>query len=153
MTFIKDWENWLNYKNTIEKLSESDKISRLDFKSQFSLKISIKPHFALEAFHNKKVRNFDKSETKKFKSERFIDLHGYTREIDNVLEKFCMNCILKDLRFVTIITGKGIGIVREATENWLIKHPELIIAFSGIKDSMQQIGAYAVKLRIKKIMT
>ncbi len=152
MTFIKDWENWLNYKKTIEKLSESDKVPHFDLKSQFTPKINIKPNFVFEPFQNKKVRNFDKSEMKRFKSEKFIDLHGYTREIDNVLENFCTDCVLKNLRFVTIITGKGTGIIKEATENWLVSHPEFIIAFSGIKDSMRQVGAYSVKLRTRKII-
>lgn len=149
MMFIKDWEIWLNYKNTIEKISKNDKISRLDFKPKLLPKPNIKPHFVPQSFKNKKVNNFNKSEIKKFKSERFIDLHGYTREIDNVLENFCISCILKNFKFVTVITGKGSGIVREATKEWLTQHPEFIIAFIGIKDTMQQTGAYAVKLRTK----
>lgn len=150
MMFIKDWEIWLNYKSTIEKISKNDKISRLDFNPKLLPKPNIKSHFVHQSFENKKVNTFNKSEIKKFKSERFIDLHGYTREIDNVLENFCISCILKNFKFVTVITGKGSGIVREATEKWLVQHPEFIIAFIGIKDTMQQIGAYAVKLRTKK---
>lgn len=149
MVFIKDWEIWFNYKNNVEKIRKSDKISKLDSRQKFIPKCNKKSFLTTQSFQNKKVITLDKSEMKKFKSERYIDLHGYKRDIDTVLENFCTNCILKNYKFVTIITGKGNGIIKEATENWILRHPEFIIAFSGIKDSMQQVGAYAIKLRIK----
>lgn len=150
MTFIRDWDIWLNYKNTIEKISKSNKISRSDFKLNTIPKLNIRSRFIPQIPKVKKVNLLDKFEMKKFKSERYIDLHGYTREIDETLQNFCIDCILKKYRFVTIITGKGSGIIKYATETWLMNHPEFVVAFSGIKDSMQQIGAYAVKLRTKK---
>lgn len=145
---IKDLEVWIEYKNGVEQLPQSSKISKVNQKPKVRLNAA-KPLVRTSSFIDKKVNTLNKAELKKFKSESYIDLHGHTKEIDYILEDFCINCIMSKFKYVTIITGKGRGILKEATEIWLMKHPEFIVAFAGIKDSMQEIGAYAVKLRLK----
>lgn len=145
---IKDLDIWEQYKSTLEKLPKNDKVSkftkRLDLQN---IKIHRRPPLQIQDL---KVGSLTKSEMKKFVSEKHIDLHGRTREIEGDLEAFCLDCIRQGLRFVTVITGKGNGILKSSAEAWFKQHPELITSFSGIKDSMMQVGSYAVKLRYIK---
>ena len=96
-----------------------------------------------------RVEKLRRSEIKKFEPRATVDLHGHTREISGVLETFCSRCILDGIREVTIITGKGEGIVKSATVLWLTTHPEFVIGFFEIKDSRGEWGSFGVRLRAK----
>ena len=93
------------------------------------------------------VERLTRTEIKRFQPECAIDLHGYTREIDETLEKFCSKCILKGIREIIIITGKGEGIVKSATLCWIKSHPEFVIGFYEIKDLKMESGSFGVRLR------
>ena len=86
---------------------------------------------------------------KKFIPKRTIDLHGYTRQIDETLATFFAKSILNGIYDVLVITGKGQGIVKSATESWLRSHPEFVTGFFRIKDVMGESGAFGVRLRRK----
>jgi DNA-nicking Smr family endonuclease len=87
-------------------------------------------------------------EKRKFFEEARLDLHGLTKEkAEQILPIFCKKCILLEIRNIVIITGKGDGIIRQATHDWLISSPLYVVSFHPIKDSRGESGAYAVRLR------
>ncbi len=158
MSFKGDLDIWLEFAKDIKKLDQSHEryvylpispprstMSRRKYKNNelIALKNNISPmgHVSVEIL--------PRAETKKFRAQRTIDLHGYTREIDKTLENFCAGCIVDRIREVLIITGKGQGIVKTATQQWLRSHPEFVIGFFEVKDSVGESGAFGVRLRRK----
>lgn len=94
-----------------------------------------------------RVVPMSRAEIKSFKPKKSIDLHGYTREIDGILATFCAKAILAEVYEVVVITGKGQGIVKSAAKFWLKSHPEFVVSFFEIRDSMGESGAFGIKLR------
>ncbi|MDR2666774.1 MAG: Smr/MutS family protein [Holosporales bacterium] len=78
------------------------------------------------------------------------DFHGYTNEIDDELETFILNCIARSIKYVTIITGKGKGVVKQSVLAWLNGHPNVVTGFFKIKDSSSESGSFGVRLRCRK---
>ena len=101
----------------------------------------------LEHRKNVYIQKLSRSEITKISYRASIDLHGKTREIDEILKNFCARCILHNKNEVIVITGKGEGILRATTETWLKNHPEFIIGFFPIIDSKREIGSFGVRLR------
>ena len=149
MSFMKDWEVWENYKNGIERLDGAERTVLAPPKLNFFPKKRMLVCAGIDS-SNFNVRNLEKSEMRRWKSERTIDLHGKTREISGILDEFCMDCIARKIKFVTIITGKGAGILKDAVNFWIMSRPDLVVAYAPIMDSMNQSGAVAVKLRMRK---
>lgn len=153
MGFKGDFNIWKDFIKSVKKLDRANKaVSR---KPQVRIRPDPEKNRLgsfidnRKSMGNVKVEKLMRSEINKFKPKRSIDLHGYTRNIDNTLEIFCSKCILENSREILIITGKGSGIVKSATAHWLSSHPELIVGFFEIKDTMMESGAFGVKLRSK----
>ena len=154
MGFDGDFEAWRAYIKGVRKLKFGRESP--DWNRSICNNIAKHKQDVLETFfryHKSRsplsVNQLSCSERRKFKSQGEIDLHGYTRDIDRTLAIFCAESILHNVNNVTIISGKGRGIVKSATEVWLRSHPEFVIAFFEIKDSLGESGAFGVKLRKK----
>ena len=89
---------------------------------------------------NKKIQ-------RKFKSETSIDLHYITGDLNNILETFCSKCILYGMHYVTIITGKGKGILRNSVILWLKSNNQFVIEYFEIKDIRNECGSLGIHLR------
>ena len=153
MSFKGDLDIWKDFIKSVKKLDRSNVVARDAPKPR--IKTNPERNKLISFIDNRKsmkhiaVRILTRSEIKKFHSQNVIDLHGYTREVDDTLETFCSKCILNGIREITIITGKGDGVVKAATSLWLKSHPELVIGFFAIKDSRMESGAFGVRLRGK----
>ncbi len=158
MSFKGDLDIWREFAQDLKKLDKSHEryvylpaspprspTSRRKYNNNelIALKNNISPmgHVSVEILPRAAI--------KKFRAQRSIDLHGYTREIDKTLENFCARCIVDGIREVFIITGKGQGIVKTATQQWVRSHPEFVIGFFEVRDSVGESGAYGVRLRRK----
>lgn len=158
MGFIEDDDIWNEYKKSVEKIDRKNiftpeiKISR---KQNFAIKTNRTQNSTVEFMNNRRsfkdvdIINLNKKDRKKFRSEATIDLHGYTRKVDSTLEMFCSKCIVSNVKDITIISGKGEGIVKAAVLHWLNNHSEYVIGFFEIKDTLGESGAFGVKLRSK----
>lgn len=153
-----DIDVWLEYTKDVEKLEKPNVVAKFqtpEFVAQTrSIKAKNEFEDVLNFFEAKRKHHFEtstlnKKERKKFRSEAVIDLHGYTREIDQVLENFCLKCIINNIRFVTIISGKGTGIVKSAVSSWLQNNPHIVSGFFEIKDYLGESGSFGVSLRKK----
>ena len=155
MTFKDDFDMWQEYAKSVKKLDKSNISASKNLSHKKYIKTNPEKNELIQfmtnrnSFNHINVENLNKSNQKKFKAKATLDLHGYTRNIDHTLEVFCSKCILNDCREVIIITGKGEGIVKEATRFWLTKHPEFVIGFFEIKDSLGESGAFGIRLRSK----
>jgi DNA-nicking Smr family endonuclease len=97
---------------------------------------------------NTSVLLMSKLEKRKFVEEISLDLHRLTKnEAMQILPVFCKRCILLGIRNIVVITGKGSGIIRQATLDWLVSSSSHVISFFPITSSLKEIGAYAVRLR------
>jgi DNA-nicking Smr family endonuclease len=87
-------------------------------------------------------------EQRRFKSESCLDLHGHNRNTMD-LEEFCINCIERGMKNITIITGKGEGILRKAVYNWIQDNPHMISGFFEIRDKSGGVGSFGIRLKSK----
>ena len=151
-----DIDIWLDYVKGVEKLSKPNTVAKFQAQRYIAPKGAMKKKNEFSDitayFENKRKNHFEtsilnKKERKKFRSEALIDLHGYTREIDQVLENFCFKCIINNVRSVMIISGKGTGIVKAAVRLWLENNPHIVSGFFEIKDSLGESGSFGVRLR------
>lgn len=154
MKFEGDIDIWKEFTKSIEEFDRSNFVLPYkDFYQKISQAKRSTKAVALPKPKNPssvKVIQLNRSERRRFRSVYSIDLHGQTRHVDDILESFCYKCMVQNCREVTIITGKGNGIVKNATEIWLQSHPEFIIGYFKIKDSMKGSGAFGVRLRSLK---
>ena len=157
MRYKGDTEIWFEETKTIQQINKDDiYIPEIACYKTNHISGCIKKHkneeiewiiTTLEHRENIGIQKLSRSEIKKISYSASIDLHGKTREIDEILKNFCATCILKNKNEVIIITGKGTGILKTTTETWLKNHPEFIIGFFPIKDSKREVGSFGVKLR------
>jgi DNA-nicking Smr family endonuclease len=96
-------------------------------------------------------REFSRREKRRFRSDDFLDLHGYNRDIAAALKRFCITNIIAQHKMVTVITGKGSGVLKQAAADWLKDHPQFVSGFFEIKDTRGESGVYGVFLRTKLI--
>lgn len=89
----------------------------------------------------------DRKIQKKFRSEASIDLHYINRNLNTVLETFFSKCILYGFHYVTVITGKGKGILRNSVILWLKQNSQFASEYFEIKDSRQECGALGIHLK------
>lgn len=101
----------------------------------------------LESNANREVRLFTRNQKKRFKSESTLDLHDEFDNIDAALNNFCTRCIINNIKFITIITGKGRGIVLHNVIEWLKEHTYLIGEYFEITDSTNACGSLGVRLK------
>ena len=149
---IKDSDLWKEYSKNIEKIKNPNKISFNDYTELPVERIvkKIDKNWTLPVVSkNAVVSLMNRKEKRKFRSEYTIDLHGHTRHIESVMENFCLKCINENIKNITVITGKGEGIVKSSAMNWLNNSVQYVVCFSEIKDSKGESGAFAVKLRSK----
>ena len=154
MSFLGDFGLWKSYSRALEKLDRSNIAtpSRANPPKRIpnpALNDRISFVSNRKSFRHTEVSSVARSTRKHFLPTNTIDLHGYTRDIDFALENFCADNILKNRREVIVITGKGRGIVKGATVNWLKNHPEFVIGFFEIRDSRGGSGSFGVRLRAK----
>ena len=137
-------DSWEEYK----KYVTPNKTNKLFVKSLESPKI-IKNQEFLSNLDNKKYNTnvADKTTQKKFKSEASIDLHFIKDDLNNVLETFFSNCILYGFSYVTVITGKGKGILKNSVILWLQKNSQFVSKYFEIKDSKKECGSLGIYLR------
>ena len=154
MGFEGDYSLWKDFIKTVRK-SERSNVLMPELPKKFA-KVAIRKVDCVISVLNARVPRrhlqvalLSKAEIKKFIPKQKIDLHGHTRQIDEILAKFCAKCILNDVYDILVITGKGQGIVKSATELWLRSHPEFIAGFFRIKDTMGESGSFGVRLRRK----
>ena len=93
---------------------------------------------------------FSRKQKKRFKSEARLDLHDVSDDIDIILSKFCTSCIIRNIKYITIITGKGQGILREKVTQWLRVHTQFVSEYFEITDSANACGSLGVHLRTHK---
>ena len=146
-------DSWEEYK----KYVTPNKTNKLFVKSLESPKIIknresnrlIKNQEFLSNLDNKKYNTnvADKTTQKKFKSEASIDLHFIKDDLNNVLETFFSNCILYGFSYVTVITGKGKGILKNSVILWLQKNSQFVSKYFEIKDSKKECGSLGIYLR------
>jgi DNA-nicking Smr family endonuclease len=55
--------------------------------------------------------------------------------------------MLGSMKYVTIITGKGSGTVKQSTIHWLRSNPGFVVGFFEITDAAGESGAVGVVLR------
>lgn len=89
----------------------------------------------------------DKTIQRKFKSEASIDLHFINDDLNNVLETFFSKCILYGFSYVTVITGKGKGILKNLVILWLQNNSQFVSKYFEIKDSKKECGSLGIYLR------
>ena len=154
MGFNGDYSLWEDFRKTVKKLDRSNLLVP-ELPQKTTKTVAHEVDCVMEVLSARvprmhlNVKSLSRAEIKKFIPSRMIDLHGYTRQIDGALATFCAQCILDGIRDVLVITGKGHGIVKSATELWLNSHPEFIIGFFSIKDTMGESGSFGVRLRRK----
>lgn len=155
MGFDGDLCLWKEFSKSVERIDRSNIVvpGHLPIRSRVLIKSADNELFSFinnrKSMNHVRVECLDRASVKKFKSQRSIDLHGYTREVDETLEVFCSQCILTGIREIIVITGKGAGIVKSATERWLGSHPEFVIGFFKIKDFQGESGSFGVRLRAR----
>ena len=82
-----------------------------------------------------------------------LDLHSCTLvDSPNQLKYFCAKCIEQDEREAIIITGKGSGKIKHATEQWINNNPSIILKYSPIYDSLHEVGSFYIWLRKRGIV-
>ncbi len=154
MRFDGDYSLWKEFRKTVRKLDHSNLLAP-ELSKTFARAAVHKVDSVMSVLNARVPRKhlnvvlLSKAEIKKFIPKRTIDLHGYTRQIDETLATFCAKCILSSVYDILVITGKGQGIVKSATELWLSSHPEFIVGFFRIKDVMGESGSFGVRLRRK----
>ena len=67
-------------------------------------------------------------------------IHGETK-------CFPHKIIINNIKFITIITGKGRGIILTNTIEWLRSHTHLVSEYFEIRDSNNACGSIGVKLK------
>lgn len=90
---------------------------------------------------------FTRKQQKRFRPEARLDLHDSYKNIEEILLDFCTNCIVKNIKYILIITGKGRGIIKENTIVWLQTHNNFVIKYFEITDSSNACGSIGVHLR------
>lgn len=97
---------------------------------------------------NYNINIADRKTQKKFRSEASIDLHYINSDLNIVLETFFSKCILYGIRYVTVITGKGKGILKNSVILWMKENSQFINEYFEIKDSRQECGALGIHLKV-----
>jgi DNA-nicking Smr family endonuclease len=147
---LTDLDLWKEYTKSVSRIKNNNVVRRSSNKDAKETPIAYKPlEVDIQDFPRKaQVLLMSRGERRKFFEEARLDLHGSTQErASQILPSFCKRCILLEIRNVVIITGKGDGIIRQTTHDWLASSPLYVVNFHPIRDSRGESGAYAVRLR------
>ena len=146
----KAWEEYkkLVTPNKNNKLFEKQLENPRIIKNRESTRL-IKNQEFLSNLNNKnyKTTPADRKFQKSFKSQASIDLHYIKEDLNNVLSRFFSKCILYELHYVTVVTGKGKGILRNSVILWLKNNSQFVSEYFEIKDSRKESGALGIHLR------
>lgn len=153
---LHDNDLWKAFSQTVEKIEKKNiafkasdiKAPLLNKKQNNLIRMQLEISSGASKRPTLETSVMSKLEKRKFFEEARIDIHGCTREmVGQKLAAFCCRCLMINIRNVVIITGKGEGIIRQATYDWMMDSPEYVINFFPINDSCGQSGAFAVRLR------
>ena len=89
----------------------------------------------------------------KIKIDAEIDLHGLDRfKARDIVESFIHESFFNGYRYISIITGKGSGIIRQVVKDYLEdkKSYKFIIGFSNAHRKQGGEGAFVLHLRKKE---
>lgn len=145
-----DWEAYkkLVIKNNTNKLFEKELESPRIIKNRESVRLIKNQEFLSNLDNSKyKLSLADRNSKKHYKSEASIDLHYIKNDLNNVLAKFFSKCILYGMHYVTVVTGKGKGILRNSVILWLKQNSQFVSEYFEIKDSRKECGALGIHLR------
>lgn len=97
---------------------------------------------------NYTVSNHTRREKRRMSTGIKLDLHSCTlADLPNQLKYFCTRCIDQNEREAVIITGKGSGKIKNATEMWFNDNPSIILKYSPIYDALHEVGSFYVWVR------
>ncbi len=72
--------------------------------------------------------------------------------LNNILETFFSKCMLYELKYVIVITGKGKGILKNSVILWIKQNNQFVSEYFEIKDFRNECGSLGIHLRsLKKI--
>ena len=160
-------DSWDNYKLSVKERVVSDKIPvRHDNLSIVSKKLGNcqkdkvlcsseqeNPRFEIIKSTKHCLSSPSRREVRSVSCRMVLDLHCHKLDsLHDTLLNFCVKCSLKKEKVLMIITGKGSGIIRQATEEWLNNNPSVIMKYSRIHDSSGGYGSFYVWIRRKGIM-
>lgn len=153
-------DSWDDYKkfvipNKTNKLIERSLESPRIIKNRESNKLIKNQEFLSNLDNRNYSINISNAKNqKKFKSEASIDLHFImdiknksNNDLSNILETFFSKCILYGFNCVTVITGKGKGILKNSVILWLQKNSQFVSKYFEIKDSRRECGSLGIYLR------
>lgn len=152
-----DREIWMEYTKSVKKLKNKNIVARCNkevyrfprfvYLSSVKQKTDIHPDITVPS-GTAPVIQMKRKEKRKFREDAVIDLHGFTKEkISQTLQMFCAKCISVNLRNIIVITGKGNGIVKKETLDWIFSDSSHVLSFFPIYDSKKEVGAFALRLR------
>lgn len=98
-------------------------------------------------------RTFERLRKGKIPIERRIDLHGFSQvQANEALKKFILDCYKDGIRHVLVITGKGQGILKERTREWLLERDmkSFVLKYVTAQQKDGGDGALYVYLRPKR---
>lgn len=98
-------------------------------------------------------RTLERLRKGKMPIERRIDLHGFSQaQAYEALKKFILDCYKDGIRHVLVITGKGQGILRERTREWLSERDmkSFVLKYATAQQKDGGDGALYVYLRRKR---
>lgn len=147
-----DDDVWATYKKSVTPIKNCNKTLIQKKQTLGNLRLDRKirntEEVILPTKTNHKVFPMKRQEIRKVMVESVLDLHGMTRsDIDKVLRKFCLKCMKYNKKYVSIITGKGTGIVKEEFLKWISNSSEIVISISPVKDTNLGVGSYILRLR------
>ena len=150
----KDLEVWIKYSTIIKHRVKCDIVPYVWGKRNLDVvkknnDICIASH---DVRYNHKdtfyISNHTKQERKNIVFKNKIDLHGCkVADVYDIMQDFCTKCIMRGEREIIVITGKGSGKIRSATENWINDNKTLVIKYSRVRDCYNQCGCFYVWLR------
>jgi DNA-nicking Smr family endonuclease len=157
---LKDDCLWQEYQKLVSKIKNSDKVSWLQSSSSSVSGASNKKkderrreetvlkQAVTEKISATKPRMMSRSEKRRFSARRSIDLHGINKSnLVPALEKFFVCCMKDDIRNVIVITGKGNGIIRQETRDFLSSASNYVISFTPLVDASNSYGSFIIRLK------
>lgn len=153
-----DREIWLEYTKSVKKLKNKNIVAKCNKKiccfprsvyiSSVKQKTDINSGVVVSSGTAPVIQQMNRKEQRKFREDAVIDLHGFTRgKIFRTLQMFCAKCISVNLRNIIVITGKGSGVVKKETLDWIFSDSSYVLSFFPIYDSKKEVGAFALRLR------
>lgn len=145
-----DKDLWGVFVRDVIKLADTNKVKPHIDQKPFSSRLD---HFCRPALEYRTTESplMTRKQFKRFRSDFAIDLHGLTAaQAVLALERGVTNGMALGVKYITIVTGKGGGKLKETAVKWL-KESAVISAFYPITDKSGGVGSYAVALKKRQI--